>query len=289
MSFNVLFCGNLEVFETKIELQTHLNSIRKKGIRIGFVPTMGALHQGHMGLIRKSNADNDITVVSIFVNQLQFNNQTDFEKYPVSIDKDKLMLESEDCDILFLPTEKEMYPADYAPVELNLGILDTVLEGKMRPGHYNGVVQVVYRLFDYIKPDAAYFGLKDYQQCMVVKTLRNAFFRDLELHCCETGRHVSGLAMSSRNERLSAEGRKKAAHIYAVLQTVRRLSEHIVAPDAIRYGKHLLEEQGIAVEYLELAHADTLNAGNRWFKKGKNVLLAAVLIEDVRLIDNIVF
>lgn len=283
------FASILEIFKSKIQLQKHLETIRKKGIKIGFVPTMGALHKGHMSLVQQSNSENDYTVASVFVNQLQFNNQADFEKYPVSIENDIRLLETESCDILFIPSNEEMYPQNYKQIDLDLGILDTVLEGRMRPGHYHGVVQVVYRLFDYIKPDTAYFGLKDYQQCMVVKLLKNAFFPRMELRFCETGRHASGLAMSSRNERLSAEGKVKAANIYLILQKIKSLSDHIVPADAIKYGCHLLAEKGIEVEYLELAHADTLSPGSSWFKKGKNALLAAVYIEDVRLIDNIVF
>lgn len=250
---------------------------------------MGALHQGHIRLVEKSVEENDYTIVSIYVNHLQFNNKSDFDNYPVPREKDIKMLEAAGCDLAFIPETKDMYPKGYEKVSLNLGAFNQVLEGPVRPGHFDGVVQVVYRLFDYIRPDRAYFGLKDYQQCQVIRLLRNAFFPEIALQFCSTIRTESGLAMSSRNERLSADGKAKAATLYKVLDTIARLSRHIEASDALLYGRHMLNEQGIETEYLELAHADTLLAGKKWFRKGKNVVLVAAYIEQVRLIDNIVF
>lgn len=279
----------MEVVSTRQELDNYLSGLRKRGIKIGFIPTMGALHPGHISLVSRSVEENDYTVVSVFVNRLQFNNNKDFETYPDSREEDIKLLSESGCDLAFFPDPEVMYPAGYSKVKLDLGELNNVLEGPMRPGHYDGVVQVVYRLFDYVKPDKAYFGLKDYQQCLVIKLLRNAFFPHIVLQFCETSRMENGLAMSSRNLRLSAEGIKRAGQIYKVLETIKKLSDHIEVADAIKYGRHLLKEAAIETEYLELANADTLQAGKKWYRKGKNVVLIAVYIDNVRLIDNIIF
>jgi pantoate--beta-alanine ligase len=279
----------LQILNTQIELEEFLSKIRKKGIKLGFVPTMGALHAGHIELVKRSGEENDFTIVSIFVNELQFNNPSDFKNYPISKERDIEMLEIVSCDALFIPTKEVMYPHDYKKITLDLGILDNVFEGPLRPGHFDGVLQVVYRLFDYVKPNTAYFGLKDYQQCLVIKALKNAYFSSIHLVFCPTVRLESGLAMSSRNERLSMTGKIEAAFLYKVLTTIRDLSVHIEAHDALKYGKHLMQQKNIEVEYLEFANADTLMPGKTWFKKSKNIVLIAVYIEGVRLIDNIVF
>lgn len=272
-----------------MELDAWQSKVRQKGVSIGFVPTMGALHEGHLSLVRESTEENDYTLVSIFVNPKQFNNSSDFETYPVNHPSDVSLLESTLCDAVFIPSYDEIYPQKRKAVKLDMGSLNNVLEGPVRPGHFDGVIQVVYRLFDLIKPNVAYFGLKDFQQCMVIKMLRNEYFPKLRLKFCPTQREGNGLAMSSRNTRLNEAGRKKASKIFEVLNTVRKLHEHIEAPDAIKYGKHLLQEAGIKVEYLALANADTLNLVNKWQKTNKNILLAAVFVDDVRLIDNLIF
>jgi pantoate--beta-alanine ligase len=263
--------------------------IRKKGVSIGFVPTMGALHEGHLNLVKSSAEENDFSIVSVFVNPKQFNNQLDFEKYPVNIQGDIDILEKSGCDAVFIPSFEEVYPLKTRLVKLDLGILDNVFEGPGRPGHFSGVIQVVYRLFDLVKPTTAYFGLKDYQQCLVIKALKNEHFPKIRLQLCPTTREASGLAMSSRNKRLSAEGRKNASRIYSTLNVVKNLHSHIEAADAIKYGKHLLKNSGIEVEYLSLANADTLVPAEKWQRTNKNVLLVAAMIDGVRLIDNISF
>lgn len=279
----------MHVFNTLIELDAFLTQIKKKGIKIGFVPTMGALHDGHIDLVNQSVEENDYTIVSIYVNQLQFNNTSDFENYPITKEKDISMLKKVSCDAVFMPSNEEMYPRGFNLVSLDLGNIDKVFEGPLRPGHFDGVVQVVYRLFDYVKPNNAYFGLKDYQQCMVIKLLRNAFFHSIHLIFCPTIRMDSGLAMSSRNTRLSTHGLAEASFLYKVLCTIKDLSIHIEAKDAIQHGRYMLEQKNIEIEYLELANADTLLPGKKWYKEGNNVILLAVHIEGVRLIDNIVF
>lgn len=250
---------------------------------------MGALHEGHLDLVKKSVEENDYTLVSIYVNELQFNNPIDFNNYPITKEDDIEMLKQVSCDAVFMPSSEVMYPKGYKKISLELGNLVDVFEGPLRPGHFDGVVQVVYRLFDYIKPNTAYFGLKDYQQCMVIKALKNQFFHSIHLVFCPTIRMESGLAMSSRNKRLSPLGLIEASYLYKALTTIRDLSIHIEAFDAINYGKLLLQKRQIEVEYLELANADTLAPGKRWFRKNKNIVLLAVNIEGVRLIDNIGF
>jgi pantoate--beta-alanine ligase len=270
-------------------LTTWLTGIRKKGVSIGFVPTMGALHEGHVSLVEKSVEENDYTIVSIFVNPKQFNNKVDFEKYPVDVDKDIRLLEKSLCDAVFIPDHDEMYPLKSKSIKLDLGSVDKILEGPGRPGHFDGVIQAVYRFFDLIEPTVAYFGLKDFQQCMVIKLLKNEYFPKIRLQFCPTTRETSGLAMSSRNTRLTEVGKKTAARIYDVLNIVRNLCQHIEAPDAINYGKYLLKNAKIDVEYLALANIDTFNLVNKWQRPGKNALLIAAIVEDVRLIDNITF
>lgn len=279
----------MQIFNTQIELDNFLSKIRGKGIKLGFVPTMGALHEGHIELVKRSVEENDFTIVSIFVNELQFNNPNDFKNYPITKDRDIEMLKSVSCDAVFMPNNEVMYPKEYKKIVLDLGILDNLFEGPLRPGHFDGVIQVVYRLFHYIKPNTAYFGLKDYQQCLVIKALKSAYFNSINLVFCPTVRMESGLAMSSRNQRLSSTGIVEASFLYKVLTTIKDLSVHIVAVDALKYGKHLLKQKNIEIEYLEFANADTLMPGKNWFRKNKNIVLIAVYIEGVRLIDNIIF
>jgi pantoate--beta-alanine ligase len=279
----------LRVVRSNRELSEVLSEWRGNKSKIGFVPTMGALHRGHLDLVEKSQEENDYTVVSIFVNPKQFNNVSDFEKYPDKIDKDIELLNSIECDLLYHPKYDEVYPSDIKKVILDLGAINEVFEAPERPGHFDGVVQVVHRFFDLIMPENAYFGLKDYQQCMVIQKLRDAYFKKIHLHFCPTIRLESGLAMSSRNERLSQPGLKKAASIFKSLSHVKNLYQQVVPKDALYFAKHLLEENGFKVEYLDLANSDNLHASNKWLKKGKNLVVVAAWLEGVRLIDNIQF
>jgi pantoate--beta-alanine ligase len=250
---------------------------------------MGALHDGHLQLINTSITENDYTLVSIFVNRLQFNNVKDFDNYPIETHQDILKLEKIGCDAVFIPNNEEMFPKNFKKVSIDLEQINSVLEGPLRPGHFDGVVQVVHRLFDYLQPDNAYFGLKDYQQCIVIKNLKNLYFPNKNLKFCPTIREESGLAMSSRNENLSAEGRKKAKILYEVLQVVKNLSTHIEGEDALNYGKHLLQKNDVILDYLELANSETLKSSKKWLPKGKNAILIAAYVENIRLIDNIIF
>ncbi len=279
----------MQILKTEIELNNWIQLQKSHKKTIGFVPTMGALHHGHLDLVSQSVAQNLSTIVSIFVNPKQFNNANDLKKYPITIEKDIKMLKTVNCDAVFLPSVELIYPENFKPIAVDLGVLNDVLEGPKRPGHFNGVVQVVYRLFELVKPNKAFFGLKDFQQCKVIEALVVQKFRELKLQFCPTIRQASGLAMSSRNMRLSAKGKITAANIYKVLNTVKNLYNAVDPNDALNYGKKLLTDKSIEVEYLALAKSKTLELCHFWQKENNNVVLVAAYVEGVRLIDNIEF
>lgn len=286
---SIYFAYELKSVNTNKELQDVIHAWKLGKSTVGFVPTMGALHMGHIQLVEKSCKENDYTIVSIFVNPKQFNNKEDFNHYPRTIESDSELLRKHGCDMVFLPLQSEIYPEGNPKIELDLGVLNEVFEGPNRPGHFDGVVQVVHRFFDLIQPDKAYFGLKDYQQCMVVKLLRDRYFKQIDLVFCQTSRTESGLAMSSRNARLSDKGIEEAALIYKALNAVKSLYQQVEPKDALLYGSYILKKAGMEIEYLDLANSDSLISSKKWMKKGKNVILVAVWLEGVRLIDNMVF
>lgn len=272
-------------------LRSFLEKNNGQQVKTGFVPTMGALHDGHLSLIRQSKNEGHFTVCSIFVNPTQFNNAEDFAKYPVTIEKDIEMLATAGCDLLFLPDLREIYPdpEEQAP-QYNLGYLETVWEGKYRPGHFQGVCQVVEKLFRMVKPAHAYFGLKDYQQCMVIRRLNEltGLNSDIQLHLCATLREPDGLAMSSRNMRLTEEQRNTAPAIYRELQYVK---EHIQPGDTgelLNASINRLKAAGFEPDYFGLAHAYTLEPVTHWDGHIPLVCLAAAFLGPVRLIDNLV-
>lgn len=255
---------------------------------IGFVPTMGALHQGHLSLIKAAKNKSDFVIVSLFVNPLQFNNPEDLEKYPRNLQQDIEVVQDAGCNLLFAPSVEDIYPPGLQNITLDISHIDSKLEGKMRQGHFNGVVQVLHRLFSLIKPKAAFFGLKDFQQCLVVRELINTYFPTIALFLEPTVREPSGLAMSSRNLRLSQVGKNKAARIYRTLSFCKTLFPSRT-PQAIETeGKALFNEHGIQVEYLAIAAMDDLDTPTHWEKNKKYIILAAVYIEGVRLIDNLI-
>jgi pantoate--beta-alanine ligase len=267
-------------------LKATLNRRRKTG-RSGFVPTMGALHEGHFQLLRTAVKETDFTIVSIFVNPTQFNDPRDYQKYPVTLEKDIEQLIKEGCDILFLPELDEMYPEGLLPAPTyEIGMLDQVLEGKFRPGHFQGVCRVVDKLLGIVEPDHLYMGQKDYQQCMVIRKLLDITGRSTALKICETVREPDGLAMSSRNMRLSPEQRLVAPTIGRVLQY---FHDHFKAgslEDLKNYGYRELNENGFRVDYIEFANADTLALASSWDGNEPLVALVAAFIGDIRLIDN---
>lgn len=275
---------------TKIsQINSFLSHIAQKGSRIGFVPTMGALHDGHLTLIRKANDENDVSVCSIFVNPTQFNNPDDLKKYPRLIEKDILLLEKNGCDVLFYPDAKEMYKDGEELLSVDLLGIDKRLEGEHRPGHFNGVATIVKKLFDAVVPHKVYFGQKDYQQVLVVKTVVKQLNVPVEIIAVPTVREKSGLAMSSRNLRLTNEERENAAEIYRVLLWAKEnLTMLEIAEIEKEAGDRLAKIKGAAVEYFELADGETL-APVTGYKNGQKVVaLIAVQVGAVRLIDNMV-
>lgn len=277
------------VFKTVSDLQKQLEKQRQQGKKTGFAPTMGALHNGHISLIESSKKDNDLTVCSIFVNPAQFNDPRDFEKYPITIDKDIYLLEKAGCDVLFLPSVAEMYPQkDATAARYDLGYLETILEGKYRPGHFQGVCVAVNRLLDIVQPDNLYIGQKDYQQCMVIKRLTEimGIADSTNIIICPTLRETDGLAMSSRNMRLNEEERKRATTIFNGLCFIKeRLRQGGLAP-LVQEATRMLEAEGFKVDYVAIADAGNLQPVTEWDGRQKLVALIAAFNNDVRLIDN---
>lgn len=250
---------------------------------------MGALHEGHITLIKRSIEVDEITVCSIFVNPTQFNNPDDFEKYPVTIEEDIYMLESTGCSILFLPGVNEIYPKGIQQLSnYDLGYLETVLEGEFRPGHFQGVCQVVDRLLYIVGPDILYLGQKDYQQCLVIKHLLflNGLNEKLRIEISPTIREPEGLAMSSRNKRLSKEARLISSSISKTLLFIKDNCKEGNTGEILSQAAMKLELSGFKIDYLRIADAETLELKTEWDGKLKIVVLAAVYIEDIRLIDN---
>ena len=275
------------VFKKIKELSSFIEQEKKKGKSIGFAPTMGALHDGHISLIINSSTSNRLTVSSIFVNPTQFNNANDFDKYPITIEKDIDLLEKNGCDILFMPTVKEMYPNGFVnPLHYNLSYLETVLEGKYRPGHFQGVCQVVHRLLSIVQPHNLYIGQKDYQQCMVIKKLIETTHLNINVIIGSTVRELDGLAMSSRNMRLNNEERKKAVKISEVLFFIKKEIKSGYIEDLKERAVNYLSAEGIKADYIAIATADTLEVLENWDGKCPIVALAAVYLNEVRLIDN---
>lgn len=275
------------IFKRAADLNDYLKNERNKGIKTGFVPTMGALHVGHISLIQASGAASDLTICSIFVNPRQFNDPKDFEKYPVTIEKDIFLLEKQGTDILFLPAVGEIYPPGEILENYDTGQLGTVLEGRYRPGHFQGVCQVMSRLLTRIKPDHLFMGQKDFQQCLVVKQLISRMNIPVEFHMAPTSREADGLAMSSRNSRLSASQRKNAVAISGALKYIRN---HFAAGDpseALGKAQHLLDTAGFATDYIAVAKVTDLQPVKEWDGREKIIALIAAFQGEVRLIDNL--
>jgi pantoate--beta-alanine ligase len=277
------------IFRKAADLKNYLGNVRNKKRKIGFVPTMGALHQGHISLVEACKKENDVSVCSIFVNERQFNNRVDFEKYPASVESDIYQLEKAGCGILFLPTETEVYPPSLADKHFDLGYVETVLEGTYRPGHFQGVCQVVEKLLDIVRPDMLYLGQKDYQQCIIIKKLVSLMGKSdvISIRIHPTMREPDGLAMSSRNIRLSKEDRKRAPHIYKALINLRTNLQEGNLQSLINEVKEKLKIHDFKIDYLEVADAETLELVNQLKGNQKLVALVAVSLSDVRLIDNI--
>ena len=260
----------------------------KAGYSIGFVPTMGALHEGHLSLVQESRKANDITVCSIFVNPIQFNNKKDLEKYPRNLKEDLRLLQSAGCDYVFIPEDKEIYPEGTPNLEINFGTLDKVLEGKFRPGHFKGVAIIVKKLFEIITPDNAYFGKKDYQQLLIIRYLVSVLQLPVHIHACSTFREPDGLAMSSRNLQLTIGERKMASLIYQTLCKVKEKAGHLPVKDLRRWAiKKISSNSAFNVEYFEIVDKNDLHILENWKEKENALACTAVFLGDVRLIDNI--
>ncbi|OJV16988.1 MAG: pantoate--beta-alanine ligase [Dyadobacter sp. 50-39] len=280
----------MEVFTSVQSLRQFLDQQVLQQKTIGLVPTMGALHTGHISLIEAAKKDNDIVVCSVFVNPTQFNNPEDLAKYPRTFEADRVMLENAGCSAVFAPSVEEMYP-EQPVVKMNFGALETVMEGASRPGHFNGVGIVVSKLFNIVKPQYAYFGQKDLQQVSVVRQLISDLSFDIELIICPTVRESDGLAMSSRNTRLNADERAIAPHIYRILTG---------AGEALNAGKKVNEVVNWAksefgkikeftLDYFEVIYLGDLLPIESIGPAGSNAICVAAFLGPVRLIDNIIF
>ncbi|MDZ4793814.1 MAG: pantoate--beta-alanine ligase [Bacteroidota bacterium] len=278
------------LFKKEADLRKWLDAQRKIQTSIGFIPTMGALHAGHISLVEHSKSENPVTVSSIFVNPTQFNDPKDFEKYPFTVEKDIAQLEAAGCDVLFQPSVREMYPNGTTPkITYPLGYLEIVLDGKFRTGHFQGVCMVVHRLLEIVEPDNLYLGQKDYQQCRVITKLVEIIkpVRSIKINICPTLREASGLAMSSRNMRLQEEDRKKATAIYQSLQFIKQNIQPGNLSGLKQEARSLLEKEGFRVDYIEIAAAADLTIADDWDGNQQLVVLAAAFLKEVRLIDNI--
>ena len=275
------------IFKKKIDISNYIVNYKKTSGKIGFIPTMGALHKGHISLIEASKKTDTLTICSIFVNPTQFNNTADFEKYPVTIEKDIDMLEKAGCNVLFLPSVEEIYPADSSTtLPYELGFIETVLDGKYRPGHFQGVCNVVQRLLDIVQPNTIYLGQKDYQQCMVIKKLTELIQSPTQIIVCPTLRESDGLAMSSRNMRLTSVERIKAIRISEVLLFIKQEIKPGNLQDLKQRCINYLTNEGYNVDYVEIADATNLTLLQNWDGKTKLVALVAAFLNEVRLIDN---
>jgi len=279
----------MQVLKTKNELVNLLSAYKKEGKKIGFVPTMGALHKGHLSLVKESKKHSDITVVSIFVNPTQFNDPEDLKRYPRTLKEDVKLLEEVGCDIAFAPSVEEIYPEPDTR-KFDFGYIETVMEGARRPGHFNGVGQVVSRLFDIVQPDKAFFGMKDFQQIAIIKNMVKQLNYKIEIVPCPIVREESGLALSSRNTLLDEEHKKNAPHIYATLKKARNLASQMKVSELKEWIKNEIDKNPyLETEYVEIVDDTTLKVVNDWSEAGTKVACVAVYAGKIRLIDNIVF
>jgi pantoate--beta-alanine ligase len=272
--------------KTTDELQYQIE-MRRKNDRVGFVPTMGALHQGHLSLVELAVKSNNVVIVSIFVNPTQFNDTNDLKRYPRNLEADLKLLESSGCHVVFAPETSEIYP-EPDKRKFDFGLLDQVMEGMHRPGHFNGVAQVVSRLFEIVKPDRAYFGQKDFQQLSIIKALVRQLNLPVEIISCPIIREESGLAMSSRNELLSVNERRNAADIFKTLSEARKLMGEKTVQELEKWVRDNINKNPfLNVEYFEIVDNENLQPIKNWCDEGEKTGCIAVQCGKVRLIDNI--
>ncbi|MGQ0827253.1 MAG: pantoate--beta-alanine ligase [Bacteroidota bacterium] len=291
------------IFNSIPELKKHLDSIRNQQKIIGFVPTMGALHKGHISLINAAKTQSDVIIASIFVNPTQFNDINDLKSYPKNLDSDIQLLKKAGCDVLFAPEIREMYTAKELELKkqqiedrswtegksIDFGLLDKVMEGMHRPGHFNGVAQVVSKLFRIVEPHKAFFGQKDFQQVAIIRSMVTQLGIPVEIITCPIMREADGLAMSSRNIRLNAEERKKAPLISKTLFKIKELANNKSIPELKAYvAAEINLEPGMRLEYFEIVNSETLQSINDFSQAKSIVACIAVTLGTVRLIDNII-
>ena len=273
------------VGETIKELKQELEKYNSKNI--GFVPTMGALHDGHISLVKRSVEENDVTVVSVFVNPTQFNDKADLERYPRTEEADKKLLEAAGCDIVFMPQVEEMYPEEDTRV-FNFGCIETVMEGKYRPGHFNGVAQIVSKLFYAVEPTRSYFGEKDFQQVAIIRDMVRQLNLPVEIIACPIIREESGLARSSRNELLSAEERKKAALISEVLSKSVNFAKEMSVEEVKNWVcEQFTHDEVFKMDYYDIVDGNSLQSISSWEDSDYIVGCIAIYCGKIRLIDNI--
>lgn len=277
----------MKVISSVYQLTVFLANHPKKD-SIGFVPTMGALHDGHASLLKKSLSQNALCICSIFVNPTQFNNKTDFKNYPNRLDKDIKLLRAIGCDVAFTPSKEAIYPNSFTSEVFDFGSLDKVMEGKSRPGHFNGVAMVVSRLFEIIKPKKAYFGEKDFQQLAIIKSLTAQKFKGIEIVPCSTFREKDGLAMSSRNLLLDKRYRAAAPRIYQRLLAIQDRAKNTSVTGLRSWIENVYKkDDDLVLEYFEIADADSLKKSDSWSDFPKHIACIAVYAGTTRLIDNI--
>jgi pantoate--beta-alanine ligase len=279
---------SIRVYTTIRELKQQLDHDRTAGMKIGFVPTMGALHEGHLSLIRQALSENDRVVCSIFVNPTQFNDPADLDRYPRMPEKDITMLEESGCQYVFLPAVSEMYPEGEATLNFQLGEITSTMEGVYRPGHFNGVATIVDRLFNYVQPHTAYFGEKDFQQLAVIRRMTQLRNHSVRIKGCPTLREPDGLAMSSRNMLLTEAERKAAPLIYQGLTKAQEFIPHL-SVDALKHMviRYIEQSPLLKVQYLEFVDPGTLVPVTDWNQQPYVQACIAVLTSGPRLIDNI--
>ena len=282
----------MKVINKTSDLQAIIEQFKNDGKSIGLVPTMGALHKGHLSLVKNSISNNDITVVSIFVNPTQFNNPNDLASYPRTVEKDLELLQTVGCDVVFAPEADDIYSKSETDsrFEFDFEGLDKVMEGKFRPGHFNGVVQIVSKLFDLVRPDRAYFGEKDFQQLAIIRLMTRRYNLPIEIVPCPIVREDSGLALSSRNSLLKDNEKQVASHIYAVLNESRQFVPQTEVEELKQCVIAAIEQKPeLKVEYFDIVDGHTLKSIVKWDESGYIVGCITVFCGNVRLIDNICY
>jgi pantoate--beta-alanine ligase len=279
----------MEIIYAAAQMAAGTGSLRENGQSLGFVPTMGALHEGHLSLIRRCKLQNNITVVSIFVNPTQFNDKNDLKNYPRTTEKDLDMLRSVGCDMVFMPDVTEIYPVPDTRI-FDFGGIDKIMEGKQRPGHFNGVAQVVTRLFDLVKPHRAYFGLKDFQQLAIIKKVVADYHYPVEIIPCPIIRETDGLAMSSRNRLLSADEHSRALLLSQSLFMAKEMKAEYMPAEVIKFLRdRVTSAPGIELEYFEIINGYNLQPVDGWHTVDYIIGCLAARVGKIRLIDNINF